>query len=391
MNKFGRGLASIRGGLTVRTRCIIQVPMSAGDNPTNASHAAAPEQLGSASFPSGIAMLIDCGTLNFWSHDRTPWMEEWHASPDTVAAANSAEDYEISGPDADAAADAIKKCTLPRHILDIPQFGKARLLSEFQSIIESNGFRAELQSVGRIPHLERARMVLRHDASGGEVFYNGMTAIVCAGIPQDLIPVLGLRRNAPDYSDRWDQVWLQCRFGETVTQTRLLGCASVDWARLMFCDLEALGEWQHEESLDGKADFVFWGVDSEKAAVARGASRLSDTEWGWLDLPVEEILDLGQPVDDLCQENGWRVKTDFRPHSHHHVVMNGIREEPTESGVVEVAGTQMCAFSTTWGDGFYPVYLDSNAQGEIVAVRVHLGNPDILDRQRRMMERLKSK
>lgn len=41
-------------------------------------------------------------------------------------------------------------------------------------------------------------------------------------------------------------------------------------SRLMLVDAVALQEWEHEEPLDGKADYVFWGLEAPNAAAALG-------------------------------------------------------------------------------------------------------------------------
>ena len=84
--------------------------------------------------------------------------------------------------------------------------------------------------------------------------------------------------------------------GDDVARSELAGTVAVDEARLMFADIDALGQWQHEKPLDGKADFVFWGRDAERAAQTTGAADLGDGQWGWLNLPVRETVQRGIAV-----------------------------------------------------------------------------------------------
>src|SRR5687768_17657474 len=49
--------------------------------------------------------------------------------------------------------------------------------------------------------------------------------------------------------------------GSEIASSKKLGECSVDFARLACVDFAALDSWQHDESLDGKADVVFWGRD----------------------------------------------------------------------------------------------------------------------------------
>jgi transposase len=44
-----------------------------------------------------------------------------------------------------------------------------------------------------------------------------------------------------------------------VVSSETIGWAGVDWARLMFADVDALGHWRHNIALDRMADCGFWG------------------------------------------------------------------------------------------------------------------------------------
>src|SRR5207245_7980505 len=81
-----------------------------------------------------------------------------------------------------------------------------------------------------------------------------------------------------------------------------------------------------------------------------------------------------------------KMGRDFRPHSHHFLIMKQVRETDTESGTIEVGGAKMCGFMTSWGDGFYPIYRDLDEQGQLVRVRIDLGNDQIVERQRKFEE-----
>jgi len=49
----------------------------------------------------------------------------------------------------------------------------------------------------------------------------------------------------------------------------------VDYARMLIADFDVLGAWHHGDSLDGLADFVFWGGDAEQVALdARSGCQL---------------------------------------------------------------------------------------------------------------------
>ena len=67
-----------------------------------------------------------------------------------------------------------------------------------------------------------------------------------------------------------------------------------------------------------------------------------------------------------------KLMVDFRPHSHHWQVMRQVRASETGSGTVEVGGARILFAQTSWGDGFFPVYADRDATGDLVAIRVML-------------------
>jgi hypothetical protein len=46
------------------------------------------------------------------------------------------------------------------------------------------------------------------------------------------------------------------------------------------------------------------------------------------------------------------------------------------AGELELAGARLLLFFTSWGDGLYPVIVESSADGVPVAVRVQLGDEE---------------
>lgn len=144
----------------------------------------------------------------------------------------------------------------------------------------------------------------------------------------------------------------------------------MDYARLLIADFDVLGAWHQEDSLDGLADFVFWGLDAEKAAHSLDAPRLSATEFGWTNLPVDQAEERGVAVEEQKRMNNLKFATDFRPHSHHWQVMRDSRTTATESGMAEVYGVKVCNFMTTLGDGIFEVHRDLSDSGELVQIRI---------------------
>ncbi len=198
------------------------------------------------------------------------------------------------------------------------------------------------------------------------------------GLPTDRpLEVTARRLGAGRFGECWADVTLEIAPGAEVARSRELGRAPVDYARLMIIDAAALDAWKHEEPMDGRADFVWWGRDAAALAEATGAPAQTEG-YGWIDLPVAECVALGQHAEGLKAKHGWLLRTDYRPHSHHYVALAQIRSTPTESGTVDVGGGKACVFSTTWGDGVFPVHLDLDARGAPVALRIELATEEAL-------------
>jgi hypothetical protein len=161
----------------------------------------------------------------------------------------------------------------------------------------------------------------------------------------------------------------------------------VDWARLMFADVDSLSSWEHERPIDGLADFVFWGRDADKLARLSQASKVDDRAYGWENLPIREAVKHAERVEVLKETHGLKAASDFRPHSHHHAVLAQIRGSETESGTLEVGGAKLCAFMTTWGDGLFEVYRDFEAAGKLVRVRIEMGTPERIKLMRSLDEK----
>ena len=95
-------------------------------------------------------------------------------------------------------------------------------------------------------------------------------------------------------------------------------------------------------------------------------------------------------LEEMRDQEGCKFVTDFRPHSHHFLVMRQVRASPTESGTLEVGGAMICTFMTSWGDGFFPVYRDLDVGERLVRVRINLGYERIVERQKQFEQRYPS-
>ncbi|CAN5608888.1 hypothetical protein BH10ACT1_BH10ACT1_12270 [soil metagenome] len=232
-----------------------------------------------------------------------------------------------------------------------------------------------------------AAAFVRSDGPGGvEVPFPGGAAVVVRGLaPGSTFPVLGRRMpdDGPD-AGSWHSVWVAVSEAP-VASTLPIGHVFVDEARLAFADADRIGAWRTGELAGGRTDVAFWGRDGATVAAEVGAGPLDGPDsdvFGWLDLTTEQaearITDL-----EVRQGDDARFAVDVRPHDDHHLMLAQARRTPTGSGTIDLGGSQATGFFTTWGDGAFPVHHDLDASGRTVAVRVELGAPEIVDRQRR--------
>ena len=199
--------------------------------------------------------------------------------------------------------------------------------------------------------------------------------IVRTDVPSDReLTITGARVGRGQFADCWDHVSINLADGD-VHQSKKLGDAGVDFARLACLDLKALDQWKHEDSLDGLADVVFWGRDDAALAKALRAPKTSEGYgWRYLDLMDAESKVLEAEI--LKAENDWLLNVDFRPHSHHFHALAAARANPVGAGGLEVGGSKMLLFFTSWGDGVFPIYLDLDATDRPVRVRIQLATAE---------------
>lgn len=192
----------------------------------------------------------------------------------------------------------------------------------------------------------------------------GIAGVGISGVPRDRpLPVFGVRLEGGEAKNLWQAIFIDIVPGAEAGSTLELGSVTVDTARLLIADADALGAWVHDEAIDGLADFVFWGRDADKAAAATNAPPLGEGTFGWVDLPYDAAVEHGMPVELYRDDHELLFETDFRPHSHHHRMLAQMRESPTESGTLELGAAALVGFFTMWGDGQFPVLLDLDAEG----------------------------
>lgn len=331
------------------------------------------QQIGVVSTRSGILTVIDTGLLNLWSHDRSPEMPTGILDSDEdTARANSFVDVKVVGRDALAAGRLLDRSWHPGYVYDQPP-DHAELQQKFGQVILNYKLDARLEvAPDRIPHRQRVDLALQYGEGGGEVQFHGLSAVAVNDVPvhQDL-RIMGRRLAGPD-GDRWKEVLVECRPNLRAVSSQIAGMVMVDWARLMIVDVDALAIWQHERSLDGLADYVFWGRDAEDAARVVAAPPLQDELYGWLDLPEDVAQERGQGLEQYRDQRGLSFQGDYCPHSHHWLVMRESRTSPTESGTVDLSDVTACNFMTTWGDGLFEVYRDLDDAGKLVQIRIEM-------------------
>ena len=315
--------------------------------------------------PSGKILLVDAGLLDLWSHDRTPVLPDGIlATDEETARANRSVDVELVGAGAEAVAEVMQRGH-PRFMYDISEDRIEAIRGEVTRIAAKLDVEAGVRiHTPRIPHRRRFDDALVQGA--GPLFFHGITAVAFEVKTAARLEVWGERMD--DEPERWKRVGLSVR-DQPVQFHDDCATVAVDRARLMFIDVDALAGWKHTESIDGLADFVFWGLEAAEVAREHGAPSLGDDQFGWENLLLDLALERGERIE-LAQAAGRRMATDFRPHSHHWELMRQVRASPTQSGIVQLGDAVACGFMTSWGDGFFPVVRELSAPEEVVAMRV---------------------
>ncbi|WP_327710533.1 hypothetical protein OG912_19965 [Streptomyces sp. NBC_00464] len=334
-------------------------------------------RLGEISCPSGVMAVLDGGHLGLWSGERSPAEVDPALlgvhDPAAAAEVRNSVDFAVVGPDAAAAARSFGR--QPGAMLhDIPASRAAELGTLFEEHCLAAGLDARLEALAnREPHARRARRTALEGGGGFLMF--GVPVVAVGGVPSDVrLPVLASRVDFGDgIGPRWSEISVRLSAAEAESSV-LLGDIGVDWARVLFGDVDALNAWQHDEPVDGLADVAFWGAAAEEAAVTFAASELGepgeDGVRGWTGLAVAEAMEKALAVQSWKEETGRRMMVDFRPHSHHWQVMRQVRASEVEAGTVDVGDARLLCAMTSWGDGYFPVSADLDASGSVVAVRV---------------------
>ena len=345
-----------------------------------------PELLGTVTAPSGALFVVDMGMLGLWCHARPPVLPPGVLDAAGTADANAGADFRIDGPDAEACGRHWDRHWHPRFLFDIPRHGVDPVRAAFATFVAANEYDATLTRLrARVTHRQRIADALEHGRGAGQVFFQGIEGFALSGLPTDgPMRVVGERMGGRDgaVKDRWRWIDLEVRPGAKVAATKSgrAGSAFVDRGQLMFSDVDALGAWNHNTPADGKADVVFWGRDAEAVAEETKAPRLPGRDsakvYGWEDLPDAEARRKADRVQRLKAKGELLFAFDYRPHSHHHAILQQVRGSATASGTLDVGGASTCGFATSWGDGLYPVLVERDGGGDVVRVRLQLGDDD---------------
>lgn len=334
-------------------------------------------RLGEISCPSGVLVIVDGGHLGLWSGERSPAEIDpvllGVDDPAVAAEVLNSVDFAVVGPDASAAVRSFDRQPGAR-LHDIPASRAVELGRVFEEHCLAAGLEARLEALrNREPHAQRARRTAVE--CGGSFLMFGVPVVVVGGVPSERhLPVFASRVDFGDgVGPRWSEISVRMSEAEAESSV-LLGEIGVDWARVLFGDVVAMNAWQHDEPVDGLADVAFWGAAAEEAAVTFAAPDLGepgeDGVRGWTGLTMTEAMEKARAVQTWKEETGRRMVVDFRPHSHHWQVMRQVRASEVEAGTVDVGDARVLCAMTSWGDGYFPVSVDLDASGAVVAVRV---------------------
>lgn len=326
--------------------------------------------IGSIRAPSGIVVVLDAGYAGLWCHTAEDFSDDsgWPFDADLCQAMKASPDVRIIGPDAAEAGRLLARQWHPLWLYDFPKHLISSVEQELRGLTTKHALQASLvASERRIPHPQRTAHALTHGNGAGEIQLFGVPAAVCSGLPTD--------RECAVFAEGDDRrrVVVEVRPDAAATSSHVIGHCGVDWARIMFADVEALGAWEHEKPLDGQADFAFWGRDGHLLAEALGVPALDKNSFGWRNLPIAEAFERGLKAERMRDARGWHLGTDFRPHSHHWQLMEQVRASPLQSGTVAIGDAKLCGFMTPGGDGIFDVVAERDAAGNLVRLAVDFG------------------
>ncbi len=332
------------------------------------------EPLGEATAPSGVLLLVDPGLLDFWRHDRPPLLPPGTLPSAKLEEANTASDIEIVGDERRRLARVVDRQVHSRFIYDVPR-------SRIEYVVESVALAARRYRVpatarrllDRIPHRKRADLAVEDGGGAGMVPMGPVTLAAIGDLPRKT-PLAVTGERAERGRSLWSWIDLRVREGKAAKR-ETIGRLSIRRARGLFIDADAAGAWVHDESLDGLADIVFWGADAPAVAARTRARNLGDGYFGWTDLVLEQAELRRDAVADH-KAAGAKFMFDYRPHSHHHALLAGMRQSGSEAAAVEVGNARAVGFFTGRGEGEMPVMREMDEAGRTLRIRLNLAASD---------------
>ncbi|HBP23255.1 MAG TPA: DUF2185 domain-containing protein, partial [Planctomycetes bacterium] len=118
----------------------------------------------------------------------------------------------------------------------------------------------------------------------------------------------------------------------------------------------------------------FWGPDATALAERFGAKELADGRFGWRDEPYKSVREHAPSVEGAVKEEKLRVRTDYRPHGHYHLLRAGLEASEEDCAVLELGEARVCGFGNRWGDGLFRVAQLRDAAGNLLRLRAEVGD-----------------
>jgi hypothetical protein len=338
-----------------------------------------PVLLGEVETPTGVLLVIDPGLGRFWRGDGDPRSPR-ASDPEQV-------DLRIVGADAIAAGKAFDRQYDPRFLFDVADV--PAMQHQFYEFVSGKHLKAYLEPLPeRMSHTERAFKALEVGNGMGVVHYNGLWAVAIGGLPVNRsFRVHGLPLLDDEFGGRWRCIHVVIEPDAKVARSESVSGVMVEHGQLLCADVKAFGAFRMWESLDGLADFVFWGPDAPGLANEVSAARIDDKLHGWSDLPVDQTAEHAALVQKMIEERGLRIGVDYRPHCNLERLNAQVRSSEHRAGNLALSGSKVCGFDNRWGDGIFPVVRDVDGDGRLIRVRLDVGNEDRQSLARRVMLR----
>lgn len=261
--------------------------------------------------------------------------------------------------------------------------GEIDLPSGTLAVLDPGLARQSLRERGGID--ERIRRALERGL--GTLELRACATVVAGGFPRDRpLQVFAVPLPGGEFDGRLRSIDVPVDPARPVARSQRVEGVAVEHGAVLLLDASLLGELQVEPA-DGLADLVLWGPDAAQLAHDLGASELDAHHFGWRDLPLAEVGAHARPLYDAIESRSLRVSTDYRPHDDVEEIWSQIRSSSSRSASVTIAGCRAVALDTRWGDGLVPVIRDLDERGEVVSMRIDVGNEETQDLMRRLVLR----